>query len=68
MRPEDVPGEQTAPWRGVVYELECFIDRAVFDRAWPTEEDPQGAALEEITLGPSPDVPVVTDVPPTVSQ
>jgi hypothetical protein len=65
--PEDANPEQTAPFVGVVYELQCFVDRGIADRSWPSADFPQGAALDEVTIGPDPDVTIVTTAPPTVS-
>lgn len=65
--PEDADPDQKAPFVGVVYELKCFVDRAVADRSWPSAEFPQGSALDEVAIGPDPDVTIVTTAPPTVS-
>lgn len=62
-KPEDVALELNwpSPWPGVVYEMQCQIDRGVFDRAWPTAETPEGAIAEEVTIGT--DVTVVRGTP-----
>lgn len=41
----DADGSDT--FSGVVYELRFSVDRSVFDRAWPTAQDPEGAARPE---------------------
>jgi hypothetical protein len=51
-KPAEVSLEtELPPWPGVVYEMQCQIDRGVFDRAWPTAESPEGAIAEEAIIG-----------------
>jgi hypothetical protein len=45
MTPADL--EETETFAGAVYELRFTVDRSVFDRTWPTAQDPEGAARPE---------------------